>query len=169
MALPIPCQTWALESLSNLGVPFPCPVSLGAPHSKSTQMSCQVLKVLPGKGVWITVIFEVHKPPISLGEVLFPCSLPSKEFNSLLCPKYSSETWLSGEEEGDRGWDGWMASPVQWTGISANSGRKWRTQKPGILQFMGSQRVRHDLSTEHQQQRLNRARIKRYYFKKKDV
>lgn len=47
---------------------------------------------MPGDGVWITISFEAHKPPISLGEVLFPCSLPSKEFNSLLCPKYSSET-----------------------------------------------------------------------------
>ena len=30
-----------------------------------------------------------------------------------------------------------------------NSGRQWRTGKPGVLQFMGSQRVRHDLVTEH--------------------
>ena len=30
-------------------------------------------------------------------------------------------------EEGDRGWDGWMASPIQWTWIWANSGKQWRT------------------------------------------
>ena len=42
-------------------------------------MSCQGLKILPGDGVWITISFEAHKPPISLGEVLFSCSLPSKE------------------------------------------------------------------------------------------
>ena len=37
--------------------------------------------------------------------------------------------------------DGWMASPTQWTWVWANSGRMWRTGKPGVLQFMGSQRV----------------------------
>ena len=39
----------------------------------------------------------------------------------------------------DRGWDGWMASPTQWTWVWASSGRWWRTGKPGMLQFMGSQ------------------------------
>ena len=46
------------------------------------------------------------------------------------------------------GWDGWMASPTQWTWVWANFGRWWRTGKPGVLQYMGSQRVRHDWVTE---------------------
>ena len=37
----------------------------------------------------------------------------------------------------DRGWDGWMASPTQWTWVWANSGRWWRTGKPGVLQSLG--------------------------------
>ena len=37
---------------------------------------------------------------------------------------------------------------TQWTWVWANSRRQWRTEKPGILQFVGSQRVRHDLETE---------------------
>ena len=41
-------------------------------------------------------------------------------------------------EEGIRGWDGWMASLIQWTWTWGNSGRWWR---PGLLQFTGSQRV----------------------------
>ena len=52
---------------------------------------------------------------------------------------------------GHRGWDGWMASLTQWTWVRANSGRWWRTGKPGVLQPMGSQRVRHSLATEQQQ------------------
>ena len=48
-------------------------------------------------------------------------------------------------------WDGWMALPTQWTWIWANSRRQWRTGKPGMLQSMGSQRIRHDLVTEQQQ------------------
>ena len=54
-------------------------------------------------------------------------------------------------EEGDRGWDSWMTSPSQWTWTWANLGRWWGTGKPGMLQFMESRRVRHDLATEQQQ------------------
>ena len=49
---------------------------------------------------------------------------------------------------GDRGWDGWRASPTQWTWVWAGSGRGWRTGRPGVLQLMRLQRVRHDWATE---------------------
>ena len=50
--------------------------------------------------------------------------------------------------EGDGRWDGWMASLTQWTWVWANSQILWRTGKPGMLQSMGSQRVRCNLATE---------------------
>ena len=50
----------------------------------------------------------------------------------------------------DRGWGGWMASSTQWTWVWANSGRQWRTEKPGVLQSMVLQRVKHDRGTEQQ-------------------
>ena len=53
-----------------------------------------------------------------------------------------------GEEENDRGWDGWMASLTQWTWVRASSRRRWNTGKPGMLQSRGSQRVGHDWATE---------------------
>ena len=49
-----------------------------------------------------------------------------------------------GGEGDDRGWDGWMASPTRWTWVGVNSGNWWWTGRPGVLQSMGSQRVRHD-------------------------
>ena len=56
---------------------------------------------------------------------------------------------LKAEGEGDnREWDGWMASPTRWTWFWASSGRWWWTGKPGVLQSMGLQRVRHDWVTE---------------------
>ena len=61
------------------------------------------------------------------------------------------ERFRAGREGGDRGWDGWIASPTQWTWVWANSGRWWRTEKPGMLQSMGLQWVRHDWVTEQQQ------------------
>ena len=39
----------------------------------------------------------------------------------------------------DRGWDGLMASPIQWTWVWVNSGSWWWTERPGLLRFMASQ------------------------------
>ena len=54
----------------------------------------------------------------------------------------------AGGEGDDRGWDGWMASLTRWTWVWVNSGRWWWTGRPGVLWFMGSQRVGHDWVTE---------------------
>ena len=48
----------------------------------------------------------------------------------------------------DRGWDGWMASLTRWTWVWMNSGSWWWTGRPGVLQFMGLQRVGHDWATD---------------------
>ena len=49
-----------------------------------------------------------------------------------------------GGEGDNRGWDGWMASPTQWTWVWVDSWSWWWTERPGMLQSMGSQRVGHD-------------------------
>ena len=65
-----------------------------------------------------------------------------------------AKSWLigkdpdAGREGDDRGWDGWMASPTQWTWVWVDSGSWWWTGRPGVLQFMGSQRTGHDRATE---------------------
>jgi len=51
-------------------------------------------------------------------------------------------------EGDDRGWDGWMASPTWWTWVWVNSWSWWWTGRPGVLRFMGSQRVGHDWATD---------------------
>ena len=51
-------------------------------------------------------------------------------------------------ERDNRGWDGWVASLTRWTWVCASSGIWWWTGMPGVLQFMGWQRVRHDWTTE---------------------
>ena len=70
-----------------------------------------------------------------------------------------AKNWLIGKKSwfwerlkaggGDgRGWDGWMASLTQWTWVWVNSGRWWWIGRPGVLRFMGSQRVEHDWASE---------------------
>ena len=47
----------------------------------------------------------------------------------------------AGGEGDNRGWDGRMASPTRWTWVWGNSGSWWWTGRPGVLRFMGLQRV----------------------------
>ena len=54
---------------------------------------------------------------------------------------------LKAGEGDERGWDGRMASLTQWTWVWVNSGSWWWTGRPGVLWFMGLQRVGHDWAT----------------------
>ena len=58
------------------------------------------------------------------------------------------ERLRAGGEGDNRGWDGWMASPTWWTWAWVDSGSWWWTGRPGVLWFMGSQRVGQDCVTE---------------------
>ena len=64
-------------------------------------------------------------------------------------------------EGDDRRWDDWKASPTQWTWVWVNSGSWWWTGMPGVLRFMGLQRIGHDWVTE-----LNWSEIILYYLLK---
>ena len=70
-----------------------------------------------------------------------------EELTHLKRPWYWERLKAGGEAD-DRGWDGWMASPTQWTRVWVNSGSWWWIGKPGVLQSMGLQRVGHDWVTE---------------------
>ena len=72
-----------------------------------------------------------------------------------------AKSWLIGKDsDAGRDWgqeekgmtedeiDGWMASQTQWMWVWVNSGSWWWTGRPGVLRFMGSQRVRQDWETE---------------------
>ena len=54
----------------------------------------------------------------------------------------------AGGEGHNRGWDGWMASLTRWMWVWVNSGSWWWIGRPGVLWFMGLQRVGHDWVTE---------------------
>ena len=60
------------------------------------------------------------------------------------------KTLMLGEIGGrrKRGWDGWMVSPTWWTWVWVNSRSWWWTERPGMLQFMGLQRVGNDSVSE---------------------
>ena len=96
-------------------------------------------------------ILKEISPGWSLESLMF--KLKTQYFDHLIQRTDSFEKTLvlgnmrAGGEGDNRAWDGWMASPIQWTWVWVNS-RSWWIGRPGVLQFMGSQRVRHDWATE---------------------
>ena len=62
----------------------------------------------------------------------------------------AEKDWGERGKGGNKGWEGWMATLTQWILVWANF-PVW-TGKPDMVQFMGLQRVGHNLETEQQQQ-----------------
>ena len=97
-------------------------------------------------------ILKEISPGISLEGMILKLKL--QDFGHLMRRVDSSEKTLmlgglgAGGEGDDRGWDGWMASLTWWIWVWVNSRRCWWTERPGVLRFMGSQRVGHDWATE---------------------
>ena len=77
-----------------------------------------------------------------------PVLWPPDAKNWLIWKPWCWERLKAGREGDDRRWDGWMASLTQWTWFWASSRSWWWMRRPGVLQSMGSQRVRHDWATE---------------------
>ena len=63
------------------------------------------------------------------------------------------KSWLT-EKDPDTGKDWGQEDKVaaEHKRVRANSGRQWRTGKPGMMQSTGSQRVRYDWTTEQQEE-----------------
>ena len=99
-------------------------------------------------------IKPVHPKAISLEYSLEELMLKLKlqYFSHLMGRSDSLENILerlkAGAEGDDKGWGGWMASPTRWTWVWVSSGSWWWTGKPGMLQSMGFQRVRHNWVTQ---------------------
>ena len=82
-------------------------------------------------------ILKEISPEYSLEELMLMLKL--QNLGHLIRRTESLEkTWCwerskAGGEGDDRGWDGWMTSPTQWTWVWASSGSWWWTEKPGML------------------------------------
>ena len=98
--------------------------------------------------------FTIYSQKMTKNNYIYVCiHIPSILATSCEVLTHWKRLWcwegLGAGGKGDgRGWDGWMASSTQWTWVWVNSGRWWWTGRPGVLRFMGSQRVSHDWATE---------------------
>ena len=97
-------------------------------------------------------ILKEIRPEYSLEELMM--NLKLQYFGQLMQRTDSLQKTLilgkmkAGGEGDTRGWDVWMASLTQWAWVWASSGSLWWTGKPGVLQSMQLQRVRHNWATK---------------------
>ena len=125
------------------------------------ELDCEESWALKNWWFWTVVLEKTLKSPLDCKEIQ-PFIVHWKDW----CWSWNSNTlatwceelthwerpwcWerLKARGEGTTGWDGWMASPTQWTWVWVNSESCWWTGRPSVLQSMGSQRVRHDWEIE---------------------
>ena len=117
--------------------------------------------------LWILYYIKLNKyDSLNYLICIFKCSHFRIQYGYEVTLATSRKSWLIGKDwyweglraggEGDdRGWDGWMASLTRWTWVWVNSGSWWWTGRPGVLRFMGLQRVGHDWATELNWTELN--------------
>ena len=96
--------------------------------------------------------FSNHQSWVFIGrtnaEAETPILWPTHAKSWLIGKDWCWEGLWAGGEGDNRGWDGWMASLTRWMWVWVNSGSWWWTGRPGVLRFMGSQRVGHDWVTD---------------------
>ena len=132
------------------------------------ELDCEESWALKNRCCWNVVLEKTLESPLDYKEtqpvhskvdqswVFFGRTDVKAETPTLWPPHVKS--WLIGkdsdarrdwgqEEKGTTGWYGRIASPTRWTWIWVNSKSWWWTGRPGVLQFMGLQRVGHDWAT----------------------
>ena len=119
------------------------------------EMDCKENWALKNWWFWTVVLEKTLESPFDYKEIQpvrtdaeAPILWPPDAKNWLIEKDPDAGKVWKQEEKGTTGWDGWMVSPAWWTWVWASSRSWWWTGKPGVLQFMGSQRVGHDWATE---------------------
>ena len=118
-------------------------LNCGVGEDSWESLDCKEIQPVNPKGNQSWIFYERTDDEAET-PILWPPDVKSCHLKSPWCWRR-----LQVEGEGDdRGWYGWMASPTQWTWVWVNSRSSWWTGRPGVLQSMGLQRVRHNWVTE---------------------
>ena len=135
------CERWTMKKAEHL-------------RTNAFELTCwrRFLRVLglqgdPTSPSWRKSVLNIHQKDWCWSWKSNTLATWCEELTHLKSP-WCWERLKAGGEGDDRGWDGWMASLTQWTWVWVNSGSWWWTGRPGVLGFMGLQRVGHYWATE---------------------
>jgi len=147
------CEVWTIKLSTEELMLLNC----GLEKTLESPLNCKEIQPVHHKGEqsWVFIgrtDVEAETP------IFWPSDV--KSWLTVMWRPWCCKRLRTGGEGDDRGLDGWMASLTQWPLVWVNSGSWWWTGRPGMLWFMGSQRIRHDWVTE-----LNCNKISGLYFK----
>ena len=114
-------------------------------------LHCKIIKPVSHKGNQSWIFFGRTDVEAETPNIL---TTWCKELTHLKRP-WCWERLRAGGAGDNRGWDGWITSPTQWTWVWVDYGSWWWTWRPGVLWFMWSQRVGHNWVTELNWTELN--------------
>ena len=134
------CESWTIKKVEHQRIDA---FQLWCWRSLESPLGCKEIQPVHPKGdqSWV---FTGRTDAEAETPILWPPDVKSW----LIWKDSCWERLRAGGEMDDRGWDGCMASLTQWTWVWVDSGSWWWTGRPGMLQFMGSQRLGHDWVTE---------------------
>ena len=132
---------WELDCEENWVLENWCFWTVVLEKTLESPLDCKEIQPVPPKGEQSWMFIE--RTDAETGTLATWCD----ELTHLKKP-WCWEKLKAGGEGDNRGWDGWMASPTWWAWVWASSGSWWWTRKPGMLQSVGLQRVRHSWTTE---------------------
>ena len=129
-------ESWALKNWCFWTVVF-------SEKTLEIPLDCREIQSVHSKGDQLWVFFGGNDAKAETA-VLWPPHAKSW----LIGKDWCWEELGAGGEGDDRGWDDWMAPLTRWTWVWVNSGSWQWTGRPGVLRFMGSQRVGHNWATK---------------------
>ena len=109
-----------------------CFLIVGLKKTLGSPLDCKKIKPVNPKGNQSWIFIEMTD-----AEAEAPILWPPDAKNWLTGKNPDAGRLKAGGEGDNRGWNGWMASPMQWTCVWVGSGSWWWTGKPGLLQSMG--------------------------------
>ena len=123
------CESWTINNAKHWGIDG---FELVLEKTLESPLDCKEIQPvhLKGNQSWYSLEGLMLKLKLqSFGHLMWKTNSLEKT--------WSWEGLKEGGEGDNRGWDGWMASPTQWTWVWVNSGSWWWTGRPGVLQSMG--------------------------------
>ena len=102
-------QMWELDPTEGWAPEFWCLQTVVLVKTPESSLDCKEIKPVNPQGIqpWVHIVrtdAEAEAP------ILWPLDAKSRHWKRLWC----WERLKAGGEGGDRGWDGWVASPMQW-------------------------------------------------------
>ena len=141
-AMVFPVVMWELDYKESWMMKNWCFWAVVLEKTLESPLDCKEIQAVHPKGNKSWIFIERSDAEAETPILLATCW---EELTHLKRP-WCRERLKAGGEGDNRGWDGWMASPTQWTWVWVNSGCWWWAWRPAVHWVAKSQKQLSDLT-----------------------